>query len=271
MGARWTVPADERGRCRAGGPSSGSLDLASAAEGWEAGAQSGGLSAPCRADQRPGPPACPPASASPASSVCDEPAERGGWREEELQEGGAGGHVMAPGPDSFRPWRGPWGAGLKFSSEAPTRRWGAEPHILGTSLQMTETDRRDGCFLPPSPNLPFVGDYPSRMGHPAPPVRPWGPCLSCLPAVVTSRKPPRAAKWRARPPHTGASRAHTRCTCSRVRDPGTSATCRWGRWVLGEATGLPGGQRCGVRTLCRPSVPGPAAAGACVTSCPGFS
>lgn len=113
---------------------------------------------------------------------------------------------------------------------------------------MTETDRSDGFFLPSLRNLPLL--VTPLCQHPAPPARP------ACPTAGTSRKPPRAATWRARPPHPGASRAHTHCSCSRVRDPGT------GTWrplppadgdteVLGEAAGPPGGRRCRVRTPCR--------------------
>lgn len=113
---------------------------------------------------------------------------------------------------------------------------------------MTETDRGDGFFLPSLPNLPLL--VTPLCQHPAPPARP------ACPTAGTSRKPPRAATWRARPPHPGASRAHTHCSCSRVRDPGT------GTWrplppadgdteVPGEAAGPPGGRRCRVRTPCR--------------------
>lgn len=113
---------------------------------------------------------------------------------------------------------------------------------------MTETDRSDGFFLPSLPNLPLL--VTPLCQHPAPPARP------ACPTAGTSRKPPRAATWPVRPPHPGASRAHTHCSCSRVRDPGT------GTWrplppadgdteVPGEAAGPPGGRRCRVRTPCR--------------------
>lgn len=55
----------------------------------------------------------------------------GRGREEARQAGAGGGGCSgpgtAPGPDSFRPRRGARGPGLKFSSEAPARRWGAAP------------------------------------------------------------------------------------------------------------------------------------------------
>lgn len=127
---------------------------------------------------------------------------------------------------------------------------------------MTETDRSDGFFLPSLPNLPLL--VTPLCQHPAPPARP------ACPTAGTSRKPPWAATWRARPPHPGASQVHTHCPCSRVRDPGT------GTWrppppadgdteVPGEAAGPPGGRRCRVRTPCRSPPPGPVVAGASVS------
>lgn len=107
-------------------PPPGSLDPTSATEGvgGEAHSQAACLH-PVARTSGPGRPSLP---APQRPVVCDELADpRGGGREEEPQEGGARGYVTAPGPDSFRPWRGARGAGLKFSSEAPTRRWGAEP------------------------------------------------------------------------------------------------------------------------------------------------
>lgn len=128
---------------------------------------------------------------------------------------------------------------------------------------MTETDRSDGFFLPSLPNLPLL--VTPLCQHPAPPARP------ACPTAGTSRKPLRATTWRARPPHPGASRAHTHCSCSRVRDPGT------GTWrplppadgdteVPGEAAGPPGGRRCRVRTPCRSPPARP-----CCGRCLGFS
>lgn len=126
---------------------------------------------------------------------------------------------------------------------------------------MTETDRSDGFFLPSLPNLPLL--VTPLCQHPAPPARP------ACPTAGTSRKPPRAATWPVRPPHPGASRAHTHCSCSRVRDPGT------GTWrplppadgdteVPGEAAGPPGGRRCRVRTPCR-SPPARPCCGRCLS------
>lgn len=128
---------------------------------------------------------------------------------------------------------------------------------------MTETDRSDGFFLPSLPNLPLL--VTPLCQHPAPPARP------ACPTAGTSRKPLRAATWRVRPPHPGASRVHTHCSCSRVRDPGT------GTWrplppadgdteVPGEAAGPPGGRRCRVRTPCRSPPARP-----CCGRCLGFS
>lgn len=112
-----------------------------------------------------------------------------GWWEEELQEGGAGGYIKAPGPTASRTRRGTGEKGLNSASlpEAPqAQRWRPSLPRPGRDLKKDEDGGWVRFFLPSLPNT-LPRDLSSWAGHPAPLVH---PACSAHRTVGTSRKTP---------------------------------------------------------------------------------
>lgn len=141
----------------------------------------------CCCDGRPGRPG-PPASVRP---LCPAGRAWGGGGRKSCRKGCLVAILRlqiltASGP------RGTRGERLKFSSEMSVPRGGGpRPHLRHILENYKKRRERWNLFL-------------SLPSSPPPSV---GTCPNCLPAVATSRKPPRVAQHQARPPIPGTRRA----------------------------------------------------------------